>query len=55
MAEFENAKADEIDFIPPAPGRYVISLGPYEISASQLDEQASVNAGCLWITPDESE
>jgi hypothetical protein len=55
MAEFENAKADEIDFIPPAPGRYVISLGPYEISGSQLDDQASVNAGCLWITPDEGE
>jgi hypothetical protein len=55
MAEFDNQEADEIDFKPLAPGRYVISLGPYEVSRDQLESRGSINAGCLWITPEDTE
>lgn len=53
FAEFENAKQDSIDFTPLAPGRYVISLGPYEVSKSELEREGSIKAGCLWITPED--
>lgn len=53
MAEFENSSRDAIEFKPLAPGRYVISLGPYEVSKSKLDEEGSLSAGCLWITPED--
>ena len=53
MEEFENKEMASIDFTPPAPGRYVISLGPYEVSKSELEQQGFLNAGCLWITPED--
>ena len=53
MAEFDNANADSIIFKPLAPGRYVISLGPYEVSKTKLQDEGSLSAGCLWITPED--
>lgn len=53
MAEFENKERDSVDFKPLAPGRYVISLGPYEVSKSELEQKGIINAGCLWITPED--
>jgi hypothetical protein len=53
LAEFENAARDSIDVTPLAPGRYVISLGPYEVSKSDLEREGSISAGCLWITPED--
>lgn len=55
MAEFENSDRDSVDFTPPAPGQYVISLGPYEVSKDRLEDQGSILAGCLWITPEDLE
>jgi hypothetical protein len=53
MAEFENATRDSIEFTPLAPGRYVISLGPYDVAKSKLDSEGVISAGCLWITPED--
>lgn len=53
LAEFENAARSSIDVKPLAPGRYVISLGPYEVSKSELEREGSISAGCLWITPED--
>jgi hypothetical protein len=55
MAEFDNATRDSIDFTPLAPGRYVISLGPYEVAKSKLGSDGVISAGCLWITPEDLE
>lgn len=53
IAEFENASSDSVDVKPLAPGRYVISLGPYEVSKNTLDQAGSLLAGCLWVTPED--
>jgi hypothetical protein len=53
MTEFDNKERDSVDFTPLAPGQYVISLGPYEISKSELEQEGFINAGCLWITPED--
>jgi hypothetical protein len=53
MSEFDNATNDSTTFKPLAPGSYVISLGPYEVSKSQLESKGSLAAGCLWITPED--
>ena len=51
MGEFDNSIRDSMEFKPLAPGRYVISLGPYEVSKARLENEGSLSAGCLWITP----
>jgi hypothetical protein len=53
MAEFNNKERDSVDFTPLTPGQYVISLGPYEVSKSDLEQEGRINAGCLWITPED--
>jgi hypothetical protein len=53
IAEFDNATSDSIDFTPLAPGRYVISLGPYKVEKSKLENGGVISAGCLWITPED--
>lgn len=53
MKEFDNSTRDSIEFKPLAPGRYVISLGPYDVSKAKLEEEGSLSAGCLWITPED--
>ena len=53
MTEFDNKEEDSVDFKPLAPGRYVISLGPYEVSKSDLEQEGIIKAGCLWITPED--
>ena len=53
IGEFDNAAQDSIDVTLMAPGRYVISLGPYEVSKGDLEREGSISAGCLWITPED--
>ena len=55
LAEFDNKSQDSIDVKPLAPGRYVISLGPYEVSKTTLAQEGRIRAGCLWVTPDDLE
>lgn len=54
LASFENSRRDHMLFTAPFTARYVISLGPYSISQATLEAApGGVNAGCLWVVPQE--
>lgn len=54
LASFDNHKKDSLLFTAPYTARYVISLGPYSISEETLKANpGGVNAGCLWVIPQE--
>jgi hypothetical protein len=54
MTSFENRSRDSTEFVPEWTGWYVITLGPYEIGQSELDQwPEGVPAGCLWVLPPE--
>ena len=52
LDSFTNSKQDTVDFIAPFTARYVIALGPYSITQSDLDDSnGAVHAGCLYVIP----
>ena len=52
LDSFNNSKHDSVEFEAPFTTRYVIALGPYDITQSDLDDNnGAVNAGCLWVRP----
>lgn len=52
LDSFVNSKDDSVEFTAPFNARYVIALGPYSITQSDLDNNnGAVNAGCLWVVP----
>ncbi|MFQ5942682.1 MAG: PASTA domain-containing protein [Anaerolineales bacterium] len=52
LDSFSNSKTDTVDFIAPFNARYVIALGPYSITQSELDNSnGAVHAGCLYVIP----
>lgn len=52
LASFDNTKRDRLLFTAPYTARYVLSLGPYSISDSTLeDNPGGMDAGCLWVIP----
>jgi len=56
LDSFENDQTDSLIFLAPFTARYVLSLGPYSISQSQLDENpGGISVGCLWVIPQEEE
>ncbi|NIS82222.1 MAG: PASTA domain-containing protein [Anaerolineales bacterium] len=52
LHDIENDREDHLFFTPEWTGWYVITLGPYRISQSQLNSHPEgVSAGCLWVYP----
>jgi hypothetical protein len=56
LDDFDNEKKDFILFEAPYTARYVISLGPYELPQSELDDHpGGIDVGCLYVIPEEEE
>lgn len=56
LDDFDNEKKDFMLFEAPFTARYVISLGPYEVSQDELDEHpGGINVGCLYVIPEDEE
>jgi len=56
LDSFENEQTDSLIFLSPFTARYVLSLGPYSISQSELDQNpGGISVGCLWVIPLEEE
>lgn len=54
--ENEGGGEDSLNFLAPFTARYVLSLGPYSISQSELDQNpGGIAVGCLWVIPLEEE
>jgi hypothetical protein len=54
LESFNNKSDDEMTFEPPWEAWYVITIGPFQTSKSQLDKYPEgVPAGCLWVFPPE--
>jgi len=54
--ENEGGSQNSLTFLAPFTARYVLSLGPYSISQSELDQNAGgIAVGCLWVIPLEEE
>jgi hypothetical protein len=54
--ENEGGGEDSLNFLAPYTARYVLSLGPYSISQSELDQNpGGIAVGCLWVIPLEEE
>ncbi|MEE8537252.1 MAG: PASTA domain-containing protein [Acidobacteriota bacterium] len=52
LDSFVNGKVDAVEFVALFTARYVIALGPYKITQSDLDESnGAVHAGCLYVIP----
>lgn len=50
MVSFDNNRSDYVYYEPQWSGWYVISLGPYQISQAELDNNPTgVPVGCLWV------
>ncbi|KPK88731.1 MAG: hypothetical protein AMJ88_18490 [Anaerolineae bacterium SM23_ 63] len=50
LDSFKNQEADYLIFEPEWTAWYVLSLGPYEVSQSELDKYPDgVPSGCLWV------
>jgi hypothetical protein len=50
MVSFDNNRSDYVFYEPQWSGWYVISLGPYQISRAELDNNPTgVPVGCLWV------
>ena len=54
--ENEGGGEDSLNFLAPFTARYVLSLGPYSIPQSELDQNlGGIAVGCLWVIPQEEE
>jgi hypothetical protein len=50
MVSFYNNRSDFVYYEPQWSGWYIISLGPYQISQAELDNNPTgVPVGCLWV------
>jgi hypothetical protein len=51
LDSFSNDEADSMVFEPETSGDYVLALGPFEVSQTELDNQpGGIPAGCLYVT-----
>ena len=58
LDSFENQGGGDnsLNFLAPFTARYVLSLGPYSIPQSELDQHpGGIAVGCLWVIPLEEE
>jgi len=54
--ENEGGSQNSLNFLAPFTARYVLSLGPYSLSQSELDQNpGGISVGCLWVIPLEEE
>ena len=52
LDSFENEQTDSMVYLAPFTARYVLSLGPYSLSQSELDQHpGGIPVGCLWVIP----
>jgi hypothetical protein len=52
LESFDNEEDDAVVFLAPFTARYVLSLGPYSVPQSELDQSpGGISVGCLWVTP----
>jgi len=54
LDSFENQGGGDnsLNFLAPFTARYVLSLGPYSIPQSELDQHpGGIASGCLWVIP----
>lgn len=56
LDDFDNEQKDVMLFEAPFTARYVITLGPYSLSQSELDDHpGGLDAGCLYVIPEDEE